>query len=122
VPVNLTAIPVWGGLEELRTNNDVLYPTTRVRFSESADTLRMQHEIFDRKAKSFPRGKKIILRERGDAPIDRDPYGEKLTYIVPRDLKKFTPERCSYFNKWDKNALQFLRNLPGDTMIILFWH
>lgn len=117
--VNLTLIPIMEGFGYF-SERKVLYPTERVSFSEAIDAEKLDQEIKRLHPRKLPEDKNIVLRERSGEMIDSNPYGERITYLFPKDFKNmFLPKG---YHKWDKAVLSFVRKLPEDTPILLFWH
>lgn len=48
-----------------------------------------------------------------------DPYGEPLTYVLALDFHKINLERV---NDRNRPVIEFIKMLPPQTRIVLYWH
>lgn len=117
--LNLTFIPIIAG-REFFLEQKILYPTERVSFSEAPNGPQLLARIGALSQKKLPKGKKIVLYERDSRPTRENPYGETFTFLYPNNFTGFELPDGSH--KWDRSVLEFLKSLPEDTPIIIYWH
>jgi hypothetical protein len=52
-----------------------------------------------------------------------DPYGEKLTYTLASEFKRFKLKNdIGDFSEWSRAILIFLSELPEETKVVLWWN
>lgn len=59
----------------------------------------------------------------GDEGIEKktthDPYGDPLTFCYASEFHKINTDHCG---DWNKAVIEFLKTLPIQTPIVLWWH
>jgi len=78
--------------DKIREFNSKLITEEKIKFSEYSDT---------------------GLFERSD-----DPYGGPLTFVKAGQFSKISYTK----NSWNNAVLQFLKLLPSETIVILYWY
>lgn len=58
-----------------------------------------------------------VYEDEGIKIRKMDPYGDKLTYVTAGDLSKAKSESA-----WNQGILTFIKTLPEDMPVILWWH
>lgn len=51
-----------------------------------------------------------------------DGYGNDLTSVTAGDLATLRESSELYFNPWLRAVFAYLRELPADTRVVLYWH
>jgi len=70
--------------------------------------------------KDIPQGKRVHwYGDDGLKTITEDPYGCGLTYVDAREFANVEPGETG---DWNKAVLAFLKALPPETPIVLWWH
>lgn len=100
-------------------NSKCFHSTDKLSFTRNYD-------LFDKiqKIKAEPIPTEIIFYY-GDAKTKIDSYGDALKYIKAGDLAKveYIDEPWNdFFLAYNKAILEFVRALPPETMIVLYWH
>jgi hypothetical protein len=68
----------------------------------------------------LPAGLRVGLYEdQGLTYADADRYGQALTYTTPADLRDLRPP--DDITPWNRAVLAFLRALPPDARVVLYW-
>jgi len=55
----------------------------------------------------------------GDEEFTTDPYGDNLTWLTANDFKDFIPPEDT--SAWNRRVLTFIKSLPADFIIVLWW-
>ena len=83
------------------------------------------HHIYAEIAKrAVPLLPEVLLWYGDDGIEERtdDPHGKPLTFVNATDLGSILYRHRLKFNQWDKAVMYFVRQLPADNRIILWWH
>lgn len=54
--------------------------------------------------------------------VDKSPYGERLTYVLAADLKKYADCKEVQDGWENRAAWAYLAHMPDDWPIVLYWH
>lgn len=96
-----------------------LYPGSNIVYNRLMFD-RMDFDQFRGLGQPLPVGQ--VLRwymDEGLGPVIDDAYGERLTLISPSDLHIIIVDG---FNHWNTVMMKFLIDLPGETILVLYWH
>lgn len=50
-----------------------------------------------------------------------DPYGEKLKYFFSDEISKIDVNQLE-LSTWNKAVIEFIKSLPKQTPVVLYWH
>jgi hypothetical protein len=62
----------------------------------------------------------LVFHDEGAYETDEDGYGEKLTYVLAKDLKDLDMT-ADYVTPFHLATKAYIDALPGNTPIVLFW-
>jgi hypothetical protein len=95
-------------------------PTATLRFERDAALFaQLTRDAAPSLVRPLPAGLKVGLYEdQGLVYVDADRYGQALTFTTPADLRNLRPTDDS---AWNRAVLAFLRALPPDARVVLYW-
>ena len=84
-----------------------------------------QHELFESiqmlPAKPIPAKKSVqVYDDDGIREVKTDPYGSPLTYLTAGEMSKARLPKG--LTDWNKGIMAFVKSIPSDTPVILWWH
>lgn len=79
---------------------------------------KLKGELFNLQNVEIPRHIDVIWHRANSVEQTRmDNLSHILTYIIPENLAGVESD-----NKWNNACLNFFKNLPSDTILLLYWH
>lgn len=60
--------------------------------------------------------------DEGIETIHEDAYGHKLTWVIPSQFLKAAEKHMEGADDWDKGVVAFIKCLPPQTQIVLWFH
>ena len=81
----------------------------------------LQFQVKRCASKLIPSTKRVQLyKDHGVSNTTEDAYGELLRYAEAGELAKCSLSKNA--SPWNRAAWEFIRNLPPETPVILWWH
>jgi len=118
--LDLTVAPIqFHTMDWWLANNRLSFDRNYALFSQIAPIGRGDGKLVC-KPKPLPEGKRLDwYADEGCKQVTEDPYGTPLTYVPAAEFRKVKPKGT---NDWNKAILAFLKTLPPDTPVVLWWH
>jgi len=68
-----------------------------------------------------PEGKRVeVYGDEGIEVCTTTPYGDPLTFVRAKEFRKVKTDKT--IGKWNLAVIRFLRALPPETPVVLWWH
>jgi hypothetical protein len=118
--LDLTLLPLHHQ-SEITSRNIMCYDKLRVRREDDIINMLREDDPTTLVTQALPPGAKLVSPMYEPKKTSRkDPYGDELKYAFAKDFKKFKwPEEMDRRNK---GVRAYLKALPPDIPIILYWH